>query len=51
MFVVETEPITEHLEYGDADGGSLEDGPAEPAFPESSTPPEPTADEKPEEER
>ena len=51
MFVVDTEPIIEHLEYGEADGGSLEDGTAEPAFPEPSTPPAPTADEKPEEER
>ncbi len=51
MFVVDTEPIIEHLDYGEADGGSLEDGTAEPAFPEPSTPPAPTADEKPEEER
>jgi CRISPR type III-A-associated RAMP protein Csm4 len=51
MFVVETEPIIEHPEYGEADGGSLEDGTAEPDFPEPSTPPAPAADEKPEEER
>jgi CRISPR-associated protein Csm4 len=51
IFSVETEPIVERIEGGEADGGSVEDAPAEPTIHEPSEPAPPEADRKPEEEQ